>query len=118
MIRSDFITASAEIHIYTEYSNFVFIIYLRAHRSGINREVAQKVMRWALKCLPSAIFEKYLEGTEHMWDALQTRWEVRSTSVFARMKIVITRSAPIKINDDEYDWPRWIRLAKIRKDTE
>lgn len=104
MSRLDFMMALREVHVFTDHANLTYIFDPYGNHPGINRQVANKLIRWALRLSSYRYVIEYLPGEENMWADILTRWGVSPAAKAARSTIAALY-APIDMGREEYDWP-------------
>lgn len=106
MTRLDFLTSAGEVHLFTDHSNLTYIFDPYGQNPGINRQVATKLMRWALKLSAYRYVIEYLPGNQNVWADMMTRWAVSSERRVDSTKIGRVMFAPVNPSSSEkFDAP-------------
>ena len=74
MSQLDFLTASGQVHLYTDHENIIYIFDPYKCNPGISKQVANKSMRWTLKLSAYRYIIEYLPGEQNVSADLLTRW--------------------------------------------
>lgn len=98
-----YLTAGSTVHIWTDHANLTYIFDPYGRNPGINRQVANKLMRWALKLCGHRYVIEFIPGESNVWADLLTRWAAPAKPRIAKLAVLY---APINTAENqEYDWP-------------
>jgi len=103
MEQFHYMTASGTVHIFTDHANLTYIFDPYGRNPGINRQVANKLLRWALKLCGHRYVIEFISGESNVWADLLTRWSAPSSVQQAKLAVMY---APVNPSgNNEYDWP-------------
>lgn len=63
-----------ELHIFTGRANLTYIFYPYGNNQGVNRHLANKLMRWALLLATYRYVIEFLPGYKNVWADILTWW--------------------------------------------
>lgn len=115
MEQFHYMTAGGTVHMFTDHANLTYIFDPYGRNPGINRQVANKLMRWALKLCGHNYAIEFLSGERNVWADLLTRWAAPSSEYKAKIAVMY---APVNPSGNiEYDWPTRSDLVKCQNDS-
>jgi len=106
-------TGGGTVHIWTDHANLTYIFDPFGRNPGINRQVANKLLRWALKLCGHRYVIEFLSGSRNVWADLLTRWAAPYTERQAKLAVLY---APINPSgNSDYDWPNRNDIIKSQQ---
>jgi len=108
-----YMTGGGTVHIWTDHANLTYIFDPFGRNPGINRQVANKLLRWALKLCGHRYVIEFLSGSRNVWADLLTRWAAPYTERQAKLAVLY---APINPSgNSDYDWPNRNDIIKSQQ---
>lgn len=105
MSQLDYLTASGVVHLFTDHANLTYIFDPYGCNPGISKQVASKLMRWALKLSGYRYIIEFLPGDRNVWADILTRWGSTPTIVSKKSKLASLYAPVYPRRSREFDWP-------------